>query len=134
MPDTTEGARRPTRDEPDPGRYDEERLAPDTEDHSNEEMPRVHITRERMLLFGLFVISAIAFLYFVLPRFAGLGKTWDRVQEGDPAWLAAAFGLELLSFGGYIPPFRARFPRGGTRIRWPGGYRTTMARPAAPPP
>src|SRR5256885_8444408 len=131
MRDMTEKARRPPRDEPDPGRYDEERLAGDEEDHSDEEMPRVHITRERMLLFGLFVISAIAFLYFVLPRLAGLGQTWDRIREGDPAWLAAAFGLEVLSFGGYILLFRAVFTRGETRIEWRESYEITMAGLAA---
>jgi putative heme transporter len=131
MHDMTEKAKRPPRDEPDRGRYDEDRLPGDHEDHSDEEMPRVQITRERMLLFGLFVISAIAFLYFVLPRLAGLGKTWDRIQSGDPAWLAAAFGLELLSFGGYIVLFRTVFTRGETRIEWRESYQITMAGLAA---
>jgi uncharacterized protein (TIRG00374 family) len=131
MRDMTEKAKRPPRDDPDPGRFDEDRLGGEEEDHSQEEMPRVHITRERMLLFALFVISAIAFLYFVLPRLAGLGKTWDRIQEGDPLWLAAAFGLELLSFGGYIVLFRAVFTRGETRIEWRESYQITMAGLAA---
>ena len=42
------------------------------------------ITRERALIFGLFVASAVAFLYFVLPKLAGLGDTWHRLGEGDP--------------------------------------------------
>ena len=37
------------------------------ESADDEEMPRVVITRRRALLFGLFVLSAIAFLYYVLP-------------------------------------------------------------------
>ena len=131
MHDMTEKAQRPSRDEPDPGRYHEDRIAGDVEDHSDEEMPRIQVTRERMLLFGLFVISAIAFLYFVLPRLAGLGKTWDRIQMGDPAWLAAAFGLEVLSFGGYIVLFRTVFTRGETRIEWRESYQITMAGLAA---
>src|SRR3979411_245178 len=89
------------------GPRDEEQLPRDEEDGGDDEMPRVHLTRERILLLVLFVVSAIAFLYFVLPRLAGLGKTWDRIQEGDPWWLAAAFVLECLSFGGYIVLFRA---------------------------
>ncbi len=127
----TEKAERPPRDEPDPGRYDEARIPDEEEDSSQEEMPRVQLTRERMLLLALFVISAIAFLYFVLPRLAGLGKTWDRIQEGDPAWLAAAFALECLSFGGYILLFRAVFTRGRTRIEWRESYQITMAGVAA---
>jgi putative heme transporter len=131
MHDMTEKAQRPPRDEPDPGRYDEDHFPGDEEDLADEEMPRVHLTRERMLLLVLFVVSAIAFLYFVLPRLAGLGKTWDRIQQGDPAWLAAAFLLECLSFGGYIVLFRAVFTRGETRIEWRESYEITMAGLAA---
>jgi uncharacterized protein (TIRG00374 family) len=131
MRDTTENAKPPRRREDDPGRYDEEQLPRDEEDGADEEMPRVHLTRERILLLVLFVVSAIAFLYFVLPRLAGLGKTWDRIQEGDPAWLAAAFVLECLSFGGYIVLFRAVFTRGETRIEWRESYEITMAGLAA---
>jgi uncharacterized protein (TIRG00374 family) len=132
MPDMSEQAQRPPRDAATPRQYDEAGLAPDAEeDGADEEMPRVQITRERLLLFVLFVVSAIAFLYFVLPRIAGLGKTWDRIKEGDPAWLAAAFGLELLSFGGYIILFRTVFTRGETRIEWRESYQITMAGLAA---
>jgi uncharacterized protein (TIRG00374 family) len=102
------------------------------EDHDDEEeMPRMGITRERMLLFGLFVVSAVAFLYFVLPRIAGLGKTWDRIKEGDPAWIAACLVFEALSFGGYIVLFRAVFVRGESRINWRESYQITMAGLAA---
>src|SRR5919108_5588503 len=49
------------------------------EDADDEEMPRVVITRRRALLFGLFVLVAIAFLYYGLPKLAGLSKTWKRL-------------------------------------------------------
>jgi len=131
MPDMTESAQPRPRDEPLPGRYDEEQIEREEGDSAEEEMPRVQITRERMLLFALFVVSAVAFLYFVLPRLAGLGKTWDRIQEGDPWWLAGAFFLECLSFAGYIVLFRTVFTRGETRIEWRESYQITMAGLAA---
>src|SRR5207248_422022 len=62
---------------------------------------------------------------------AGLGKTWDRIQEGDPWWLAGAFFLECLSFAGYIVLFRTVFTRGETRIEWRESYQITMAGLAA---
>jgi putative heme transporter len=127
MHDMTERTQRPPREESAPPRYDEESLEAEEEHGPEEEMPRVQITRQRMLLFALFVLSAIAFLYFVLPRLAGLGKTWDRIKEGDPAWLAGAFLLECLSFGGYILLFRAVFTRGRSRIEWRESYEITMA-------
>jgi uncharacterized protein (TIRG00374 family) len=124
---------RPPRDVPAPAPYDEDEVGVDEEedDGADEEMPRVQITRERMLLFILFAVSAVAFLYFVLPRIAGLGKTWDRIKEGDPAWLALALVLEALFFGGYIMLFRTVFTRGETLIRWRESYQITMSGLAA---
>ena len=97
----------------------------------DEEMPRVHITRERMLLAGLFVVSAVAFLYFVLPQIAGLGRTWDRINQGDAAWIVLAGALEAASFGGYIVLFRTVFVRGESRIDWRESYQITMSGVAA---
>src|SRR4029078_1361424 len=44
----------------------------------DEEMPKMGITRERALIFGLFVISAIAFLYVILSHLAALEETVAR--------------------------------------------------------
>ena len=93
----------------------------------DEEMPRMALTRKRILLFGLFVLSAVAFLYFVLPKLAGLQDTWDRAKTGEPGWLIAAGGLEIISFGGYILLFRTVFVRGYDRINWSASYQITMA-------
>ncbi|MGZ4271306.1 MAG: lysylphosphatidylglycerol synthase transmembrane domain-containing protein [Solirubrobacteraceae bacterium] len=107
-----------------------ERLDPG-EARVDEEMPRVVITRERALLFGLFVASAIAFLYFVLPKLAGLGDTWNRLGQGDPTWLVVALAFECLSFGGYVALFRTVFVRPGGPIDWKASYQITMAGLAA---
>ena len=94
-------------------------------------MPRAAISREQWLVFGLFVASALAFLYFVLPKLAGLGDTWKRIDQGDPWWLGLALAFELLSFGGYIVLFRTVFVRGESRIDWRESYQITMAGLAA---
>ena len=106
-------------------------VEPDHHSHHDEEMPRVVITRERALIFGLFVASAVAFLYFVLPKLAGLGDTWHRLGEGDSTWLLVAFGLECLSFAGYVVLFRTVFVRAGSRIDFRASYQITMAGLAA---
>jgi len=111
--------------------------APVTEPNSSpqhdpdEEMPRTRLTRGRMIAFGVFVASSLAFLYFVLPQLAGLDTTWKRIGDGDPFWLAIAAGFELVSFGGYILLFRTVFVRGGSRIDWRESYQITMAGLAA---
>jgi uncharacterized protein (TIRG00374 family) len=95
-------------------------------------MPRVIITRRRALALGLFVVSVVAFLYFVLPKLAGLGKTWDRLGHGAPGWLAVAAAFEILSFAGYVALFRTVFVRSRqSRIDWRASYEITMAGLAA---
>jgi uncharacterized protein (TIRG00374 family) len=111
--------------------------APDTADRADdgsqnrEEMPRVVFTRRRLLASILFVVSSVAFLYFVLPRVLGLKETWNRIQHGNGWWLALAAVLEVCSFLGYVALFRVVFIRGKTRIGWRESYQITMAGLAA---
>jgi uncharacterized protein (TIRG00374 family) len=103
----------------------------EAEEAADDEMPRMALTRRRLLLFGLFVLSAVAFLYFVLPKLAGLQDTWDRAKTGEPSWLILAGAFEVLSFGGYIILFRTVFVRGYDRVNWSASYQITMASLAA---
>lgn len=110
--------------------------APDAPDAvaTQEQMPRVVLTRGRIVAFGLFVVSAIAFLYFVLPKIAGSGgltDAWSRIDKGDPLWLGGALGFEVLSFLGYVALFRGVFVRGDSRVDWRESYQITMAGLAA---
>jgi uncharacterized membrane protein YbhN (UPF0104 family) len=99
--------------------------------HAEEEMPRVTVTRRSAITFVLFVLSAVAFLYFVLPKLSGLGATAHRIERGDTWWIAAGVVFELLSFVGYVVLFRAVFVRGASLIGWPESYQITMAGLAA---
>jgi putative heme transporter len=96
-----------------------------------EEIPRVRLTRGRVLATLLFVGSAVAFLYFVLPRLLGLNETWNRIQHGNGWWLGLAAVLEVCSFLGYVWLFRGVFIRGDSRIDWSESYQITMASLAA---
>jgi uncharacterized protein (TIRG00374 family) len=108
-----------------------------------DELPRVRLTRGRVLATLVFVASALAFLYLVLPKLLGLNETWNRIQHGNGWWLGLAAVLEVCSFIGYIVFFRAVFIRGGTessaepdggasaRIDWAASYQITMASLAA---
>ncbi len=68
----------------------------DLRPRATEEMPRVVFTRRRLLASVMFVVSAVAFLYFVLPKLLGLRDTWNRIQHGNVWWLALAAVLEVL--------------------------------------
>jgi uncharacterized protein (TIRG00374 family) len=96
-----------------------------------EGLPRVRLTRGRLLAALVFVASALAFLYFVLPKLLGLNETWNRIQHGNAWWLGLAAILEVCSFCGYIALFRGVFIRGQSRIDWAESYQITMASLAA---
>ncbi|MHB8695093.1 MAG: lysylphosphatidylglycerol synthase transmembrane domain-containing protein [Solirubrobacteraceae bacterium] len=96
-----------------------------------EAMPRVVFTRGRLLASGVFVVSIVAFLYFVLPKLLGLQQTWHRIERGDAWWLVLGLALEVCSFLGYIALFRAVFIRGESRVDWRESYEITMAGLAA---
>ena len=77
--------------------------------HHEEEMPRVVITRRQAIAFAVFVVTVVGFLYFVLPKLAGVGTTLHHLEHGDGWWIAFGVVLELLSFAGYVVLFRAVF-------------------------
>ena len=91
----------------------------------------MRFTRGRLLAGGIFIVSAVAFLYFVLPKLLGLQETWNRIENGNVWWLALAAVLEVCSFLGYIALFRVVFVRGEGRIGWRESYQITMAGLAA---
>jgi uncharacterized membrane protein YbhN (UPF0104 family) len=102
------------------------------EQDAPEEMPSVRFTRRSLIAFALFIVSALAFLYFALPKLVGLQDTWNRLRQGNVWWLALAAVLEVLSFWGYVVLFRAVFARHAKRpIGWRESYQITMAGLAA---
>jgi uncharacterized protein (TIRG00374 family) len=101
------------------------------EDHNDEEMPRVQVTRRQVFLGAAFIIAFTAFLYFGLPRISGLNDTWKRIENGDPLWLLAAGAFTVLSFGGYVMLFHAVYGRSGIRLTAAESYQITMAALAA---
>ena len=97
----------------------------------DEEMPRLRLTRRTVLLGLFFVVTVIAFLYFVLPQIAGLDDTWNRLRSGDVWWLVGAFIFTVCSFGGYVALFQGVYVRAGSRIDLRASYQITMASLAA---
>ena len=96
-----------------------------------DEMPRMRFSRRGVLVFGLFVASCLAFLYFVLPKLLGLKDTWSRIQHGNGWWLALGAVLEVCSFAGYVVLFRGVFVRERSRIDLRVSYEITLAGLAA---
>jgi uncharacterized protein (TIRG00374 family) len=103
----------------------------DDQDDLDEAMPRVQVTRRGLVLGVLFVVSVLAFLYFVLPQLGDFEASRERIGEGNRAWLAVALVFTLASFGGYVMMFRGIFVHAGSRIDWKASYEITMAGLAA---
>ncbi len=103
----------------------------DDEDEEDEDPPKLGITRERALLFALFVASAIAFLYIVLPQLGEVNDTWGRLRDGDPWWLLVAAVMQLLATASYIAVFQGVHVPPGYPIRFKESYQITMAGLAA---
>jgi uncharacterized protein (TIRG00374 family) len=99
--------------------------------HVEEEMPRLRVTRRLLILGVVFIVLTLAFLYFVLPQIAGLDETWERIEHGNPWWLALAFAFTLGMFGGYVVLFHYVFENAGSRIDLRASYQITMAGLAA---
>lgn len=95
-------------------------------------MPRVGLTRRQLVVAALFVVSCVAFLYFVLPKVLGLRDTWNRIEHGNAWWLGLAAALEVCSYLSYVILFRAVFVRGQSeRVGFRVSYEITMASLAA---
>ncbi len=109
----------------------EEERPPQNDAEMAEQMPRVRVSRARVVVSLLFILGVVVFLYLGLPNLVGFGATVKHLQEGDGGWLAVAALLEAISFSAYVALFRAVFLHGTTRIGWRVSYEVTMAGLAA---
>ena len=92
--------------------------------------PRIPRPR-RIALAAVLVVVLLVALYLLLPKLAGLNQTWGRLRHGDPLWLGAAAGVELLSIAGYIVLFRTVFGRGMRQLGWATSVQIPLAGIAA---
>jgi uncharacterized protein (TIRG00374 family) len=77
-----------------------------------------------------FLAAMVLGLYLLLPQLAGLEDTWNRIENGSPAWMAVALAFAVGMFGGYIEMFRGVFGH-VKRIGRRESYLITMAGLAA---
>ena len=87
--------------------------------------------RRRIILTAALIVFSLVALYLLLPKLAGLNKTWGRLQRGDFVWLGAAAAVELLSIAGYVLLFRTVFGRGMRRLGWVASIEIPLAGIAA---
>jgi uncharacterized protein (TIRG00374 family) len=89
------------------------------------------LNRRRLIFGAIGIVVALVGLYFLIPKLAGLNKTWGQLKKGDP-WLLVVGGvLELLSVAGYALLFSTVFGRGVRRIDWRASIEIPLAGIAA---
>jgi uncharacterized protein (TIRG00374 family) len=89
-----------------------------SEDSGAPDEPTSGLSVRKLAFAGVFTIAALAGLYFLIPKLAGLNQTWGQLKHGDPVFLVIGMVCELASIGGYIVLFRTVFSRGTPRIDW----------------
>ncbi len=93
--------------------------------------PRLDFTPRKATFATVFVVVSLVALYFLLPQLAGLDDTWQRIEQGNPAWLFLALLFTVGMFAGYVALFQGVFVRAGSRIDWRESYQICMAGLAA---
>lgn len=104
---------------------------PTAEEDLDEAMPRMQMTRDKALLLGLFVVSVIAFMYFVLPELSDVRDTWGRLGDGDVFWIVMALVFQILAMASYILIFQGVHVPPDSVITYRESYLITMAGLAA---
>jgi uncharacterized protein (TIRG00374 family) len=91
----------------------------------------VELNRKRLIIAAIIALVVLAGLYFLIPKLAGLNKTWGQLKHGDPVFLGVAAALELMSVAGYALLFQTVFGRGEPRIDWRASIQIPLAGIAA---
>ena len=89
------------------------------------------LTRKRVIIAVAMVIVIVVGLYFLIPKLAGLNRTWGQLKHGDAVLLGFGALLEMLSVAGYALLFRNVFGRGMPRIDWHASLEIPLAGIAA---
>lgn len=83
---------------------------------------------KRELLRVVVALVVVGVVVLLLQHLDDLERLFDRMKSGDTAWLAAAVGLEIVSFGGYVVLNRAVHSPIAPRLRsWVVSSQLTLA-------
>jgi uncharacterized protein (TIRG00374 family) len=92
--------------------------------------------RRRMLMLLVAFVLLVVAIYVLFPNVAGLGDTWDRIDQANWYWVGVGVGFNIAAFVAYVALFRGIL--GGDsgdelhrRIDATASYEITMAGLAA---
>jgi putative heme transporter len=88
-------------------------------------------TTRRLVQTIVVVLVLLGAIYFLFPKLVGLGDALSRLDQAEPAWIAAAIGFNVLAFATYIALFKAVVGGDALRLKWIETYEINMAGVAA---
>jgi uncharacterized protein (TIRG00374 family) len=96
-----------------------------------EDAPSFFTDPKKLIQTGAIVVVLIVAIYVLFPKVVGLEGSLEQIKDGDPRWIAAALGFNLLAFGAYVALFRAVVGEEIVHLEWRESYQITMAGLAA---
>jgi uncharacterized protein (TIRG00374 family) len=119
---------------------DEELLAGEEDDHEEDAriagLGTLMADRRKLATLVGIIFVAIAAIYVLLPKVAGLHDVADKINDADWEWVAVAIAFNVLAFGAYVMLFRGVLGGRGSgavreRLDVRASYQITMAGLAA---
>ena len=86
---------------------------------------------KKLLQTGVVVLLLIVAIYVLLPEGDRPRARSTRSRKGDPWWIAAALGFNVLAFAAYVALFRGVVGEWVVHLDWRESYQITMAGLAA---
>ena len=100
-------------------------------DQNGDEGEPTLLDRRRIIQTIVIVLLLVAGIYILLPKLVGLEDAIAKVDDGDPLWIAVAFGFTVLISASYIALFRGVVGENVLSLDWREAYEISMASFAA---
>jgi uncharacterized membrane protein YbhN (UPF0104 family) len=102
-----------------------------TNNEESDEEPRFFQDPKRLALTVGSVVVLIAAIYFLFPAIVGIEDGVQKLDEGEPFWIALAVGFSFLMFGANIAQFKGIVGGDVLKLTWGESYKINMAGLAA---
>ena len=89
------------------------------------------LTVRRVVQTVIVVLALLVGIYFLFPKFVGLGDALNKLDEAEPVWIGVAIGFNLIAFATYTALFKAVVGGKALRLTWAETYEINMAGLAA---
>src|SRR5262249_50842306 len=98
---------------------------------AEEAEPSFFADPKRLIQTGIAVILLLVAIYVLLPKVIGLKGALDKLQDGDPWWIALGVVFCIVAFAAYVALFRGVVGEKVIHLEWSESYQITMAGLAA---